>query len=301
VARGGRPPGGGGKPARGAAPGRLKQTRRPAKRPQRRRRGLIARAGQRGVALTVLSITAVAIAAVAIAGALTSSNTSGTTQAAATSPSKPAPTASKSSGPLGPTLPGLPTSHPSPHISHAPSLSPTPAPVTTKPAPHTASPSAAAVASPKPTPSESATSNCASPTDRVAEARRLLQHQSALPSNVALQIEGARQGLLGSSDAQARTLTLYVRSCSDEPTLELAVVWGYEAGQFIRTEAWSSATRARWNQLRGSSFVSSDQFKQDAASVYAFWQTGSTSYWQSPIAPPSYGQLSQLAPYLKTS
>jgi len=241
----------------------------------------------------VLSITAVAITAVAIAGALTSSNTSGTTQAAATSSAKPTPTASKSSGPLGPTLPGLPTSHPSPHISHPPSLSPTPAP-------HTASPSAAAVASPKPTPRESATSNCASPTDRVAEARRLLQHQSALP-NVSLHIEGARQGLLGSSDAQARTLTLYVRSCSAEPTLELAVVWGYEAGQFIRTEAWSSATRARWNQLRGSSFASSDQFKQDAASVYAFWQTGSTRYWQSPIAPPSYSQLSQLVPYLKTS
>ena len=118
---------------------------------------------------------------------------------------------------------------------------------------------------------------------------------------MALQIEGARQGLLGSSDAQARTLTLYVRSCTAEPTLELAVVWSYEAGQFIRTESWSSSTRAKWNQLRGSNFASSAQFKQDAASVYAFWQTGSTSYWQSPIAPPSFSQLSQLVPYLKTS
>lgn len=116
-----------------------------------------------------------------------------------------------------------------------------------------------------------------------------------------LQIEGPRQGLLGSSDAQARTLTLYVRSCSAEPTLELAIVWGYEAGQFIHTEAWSSSTRSKWNQLRGSSFASSAQFKQDAASVYAFWQTGSTSYWQSPVAPPSFSQLSQLVPYLKTS
>jgi hypothetical protein len=133
----------------------------------------------------------------------------------------------------------------------------------------------------------------------VAQARRLLQHQSALP-NVAVHIEGGQQGLLGASDAQARTLTLYVRSCSDEPTLELAVVWGYEAGQFIRTEAWGSSTRQRWNQLRGSSFASSDQFKQDAASVYAFWQTGSTRYWQSPIAPPSFSQLSQLVPFLKT-
>jgi hypothetical protein len=115
-----------------------------------------------------------------------------------------------------------------------------------------------------------------------------------------LHIEGGQQGLLGASDAQARTLTLYVRSCSDEPTLELAVVWGYEAGQFIRTEAWGSSTRQRWNQLRGSSFASNDQFKQDAASVYAFWQTGSTRYWQSPIAPPSFSQLSQLVPFLKT-
>ena len=118
---------------------------------------------------------------------------------------------------------------------------------------------------------------------------------------MALQIDGPRQGLLGASDAQARTLTLYVRDCSAEPTLELAVVWGYEAGQFIRTESWDSATRARWNQLCGSSFSSSAQFKQDAASVFAFWQTGSTQYWQSPVAPPSYAQLSRLVPYLKTS
>ena len=116
-----------------------------------------------------------------------------------------------------------------------------------------------------------------------------------------MQIEGGRQGLLGASDAQARTLTLYVRSCSDEPTLELAVVWGYEAGQFIHTEAWDSSTRSHYNQLRGTSFTSSAQFKQDAASVYAFWQTGSTQYWQSPVAPPSYSQLSHLLPYLKTS
>ena len=78
-------------------------------------------------------------------------------------------------------------------------------------------------------------------------------------------------------------------------------MWGYEAGQFIHTEAWSSSTRAKWNQMRGSSFTSSAQFKQDAASVYGYWQTGSTSYWQSPIAPPSFSQLSQLVPYLKTS
>jgi hypothetical protein len=128
----------------------------------------------------------------------------------------------------------------------------------------------------------------------------LLQHRDALP-DVTLITAGPRQGLLGASDAQARTLTLYVRSCSEEPTLQLAIVWGYEAGQFITTEAWDSATRSRWNQLRGSSFSSSAQFKQDAASVFAFWQTGSTQYWQSPVAPPPFGKLSQLVPYLKTS
>jgi len=120
--------------------------------------------------------------------------------------------------------------------------------------------------------------------------------------NVTLITQGPRQGLLGASDASARTLTLYVRSCADEPAVQLAVVWGYEAGQFIRTETWDSATRSRWSQLRGTSALVSDaQFKQDAAAVFALWQTGTTKYWQSPVAPPSLSRLPQLVPFLKFS
>lgn len=273
---------------RGGRPG-------PARRPQRRR-GFIARAGERGVALTVLAVAGVAIAGVAVAGAI--SGGGGTSTVRPESVATPTlPTSSPSAASPGPT----PSS---PKPSHSPSPSPTPthtATPTPKPSPTSTpkpSPTATvAVSSPKPT---RTSSSCPTRAGRVAAARRLLQHRDALPQ-VTLITEGPRQGLLGASDAQARTLTLYVRSCSEEPTIQLAVVWGYEAGQFITTETWSSSTRSRWNQLRGSSFSSSAQFKQDAASVYAFWQTGSTRYWQSPVAPPSYSQLSKLVPYLKVS
>ena len=97
-------------------------------------------------------------------------------------------------------------------------------------------------------------------------------------------------------------MTLFVRSCANEPTIQLAFVWGYEAGQFIPTQSWSSSTTARYAQLRGINGTPSQTLlRQDAASVYAFWQTGSTRYWQSPIAPPSTSQLQSLVPYLKTS
>lgn len=265
--------------------------RKPARRPARRR-GFIARAGERGVALTVLAVAGVAIAGVAIAGAISSGGDSTLRPDAA---STPAPvTTSASPSPRGPIPP---TSEPTRSVSPTPRPSPT---ATAKPTPKpTPTPTAThAVASP--TPKATKSSSCPTASGRVAKARALLQHRDALP-DVTLITAGPRQGLLGASDAQARTLTLYVRSCSEEPTLQLAVVWGYEAGQFIKTEVWDSATRSRWNQLRGSSFTSSAQFKQDAASVYAFWQTGSTQYWQSPIAPPSFSKLSQLVPYLKTS
>ena len=112
---------------------------------------------------------------------------------------------------------------------------------------------------------------------------------------------GPRDGVLGAVDPHQRTLTLYVRSCSEEPTTQIAVVWGFEAGQFIKSEGWSSSTKSKWNQLRGSSLSSKAEFKRDAAAVFGFWQTGTTSYWQSSVTPPSYSQLSQLVPYLKVS
>ena len=272
--RGSARPNGGGRP-------------RPGRRPPRRR-GFIARAGERGVALTVLAVAGVAIAGVAIAGAISSGGTD-TVQpdAASTQPpvtSSPSPSPRE---PIPPSPSSSPKPTPKPTATAKPTPKPTPTPVVTQVA-----------TSPTPKPTKS--SSCPAPAGRVAKARGLLQHRDALP-NVRLITAGPRQGLLGEANAQARTLTLYVRSCSQEPTLQLAVVWGYEAGQFIRTEAWDSATMSRWNQLRGSSFSSSAQFKQDAAAVYAFWQTGSTQYWQSPVAPPSFSQLSKLVPYLKTS
>jgi hypothetical protein len=100
----------------------------------------------------------------------------------------------------------------------------------------------------------------------------------------------------------ARTVTLFVRSCADEPTIQLAFVWGYEAGQFVPVQTWSSSTVAQWAHLRGISGTPSQTLlRQDAASVYSFWQTGSTRYWQSPITPPSASQLQSLTPYLHTS
>jgi hypothetical protein len=175
------------------------------------------------------------------------------------------------------------------------SPSPKPSPVVHSP---TASPKAHVTSSPAP---KLTRSSCpSSPAQRAASARRLLQHPDALP-RVTLLTDGPRQGLLGDSNPSARTLTLYVRSCADEPTLQLASVWGYEAGQFIPVQLWDSAKQSKWQQLRGSGTLSYAQTKQDAASVYAFWQTGSTRYWQSPITPPSFQQLSKLVPFLTTS
>lgn len=129
----------------------------------------------------------------------------------------------------------------------------------------------------------------------------MLQHQGELPS-ATLITDGPRQGLLGAADLSARTLTLFVRSCAEEPTIQLAVVWGYEAGQFIPVQTWSASTVARWAHLRGISGTPSQTLlRQDAASVYALWQTGSTRYWQSSVAPPSSSQLSSLVPFLHTS
>jgi hypothetical protein len=248
----------------------------------------MSQASTRGTALTVLATAVLAIGGVAIAGAIGSGGGGTKPVAAGTpSPSVPAatatPTPSRSLAPVPPSAAPTHSSSPKPApVVHSPTASPTPVPV------QSASP--AATRSP-----------CASaPAQRVAAARRLLQHQDALPQ-VTLITAGPRQGLLGDSDASARTLTLYVRSCGEEPTIQLASVWGYEAGQFIPVQLWDSAKQSKWEQLRGSGSLSYTQTKQDAASVYAFWQTGSTRYWQSPVAPPTFNQLSKLVPLLHMS
>ena len=258
--------------------------------PARRRRFSMSRMSTRGSALIFLGTAVLAIGAVAIAGAISSGGGNSTLKPEAASTPSAVATSSPtpSASPRGP----LPAS---PVATHTPSPRPQ---VTSSPTP-VVTPSPAAV-SPKPAPKASR-AHCPSAAKRVQVARQLLQHRDALPQQVTVITAGPRQGLLGSSDFAARTLTLYVRTCTEEPLIQIASVWGYEAGQFIKTEAWDAATRSHWNQLRGSSFTSSTQFKQDAASVYAFWQTGTTRYWQSPVAPPSYKQLSSLVPYLKTS
>lgn len=277
--------GSGRKPGRPNGGGRPKAARRP-----RRRRGFMARANERTVALTVLVAAGIAIGGVAITGAVTGGST---TPVAATTPSPatsvtPSPSASGPLGPVAPTPTATPTATPA-----APS--PTAHPKTPSPSP---TPSPTAVAhSVTPTP---AASSCPPASDRVAAARKLLQHADALP-DVTLITAGPRQGLLGNADASAKTVTLYVRGCADEPTLQLASVWAYEAGQFVPVQLWDSAKQSKWEQLRGSGNLSYNETKQDAAAVFMYWQTGSTRYWNSPVAPPAFSQLSKLAPFLTFS
>jgi hypothetical protein len=285
-----RRPQSGGKPRRSTPyAGSVRQN--PVRRPSRRRSAL-SRMSTRSATLLILGTALAAIAGVAVAGAITSNG--GVTPTAANTPSTPpvsTPSASPS-GPLGPVAPTPVSTHSSPPAVHTPS----PAPVATPKVTPKVTPSAAPSATPSAT-----KSGCPTASGRVAAARKLLQHTSALP-NATLITSGPRQGLLGASDLSARTVTLFVRSCANEPTIQLAFVWGYEAGQFIPTQTWSSSTSARWAQLRGIHGTPSQTLlRQDAASVYAFWQTGTTRYWQSPIAPPSASQLQSLVPYLKTS
>ena len=233
--------------------------------------------------LIVAATGILAIAGVAIAGAIGSGGGSSTVHPVAAATSTP---------------------------SLSPSVTPSPSP-TAAPAVHTSSPSPSPLHTAKQTPKPTAThvvalptastSSCPPAAQRVASARGLLQHPQSLP-NVTVVTAGPRAGLLGNADAANRTVTLYVRSCAEEPTIRIAVVWAYEAGQFIPTETWDSSTRAHWEQMRGiSGSASATQLKQDAAAVYAFWQTGTSSPWQSPYPPPPASQLSQLASYLHPS
>jgi hypothetical protein len=194
----------------------------------------------------------------------------------------------------------------------ASSTAPSPTPTATRPAPektttatprqttepqhrHTAepvvTPERSASASPK------ATSDCPGGSARLAQARSRLQHLSALPE-ASFVTAGSRTGTLGTADLASRTVTLYLRSCAEEPASKLAIVWMYEAGQFIDVDSWDTAKRDRWQQLRGASLPSSQALLQDAAAVYSYWQTGSTQSWQSPVPPPSAGQLAELATFL---
>lgn len=257
-----------------------------------RRRGLFSRSGQRRwvVVLAVLSLGA--FAGIAIASAVSSGNDTATLATADTNKPAVTPTPTHALGPFAPSHSASP--RPTAHRTSAPA-SHRAAPVHASSSPKAASPSPA----PKPTPTKSAKACPTFVDDRVSQARELLAHPSALGSSRVV-AAGPRAGTLGTADYTSRTVTLYVRSCADEPTLQLAVVWMYETGQFVSVEKWDEATRAQWRQLRGApGLVSTDQLRQDVAAVFAYWQTGTTKWWQSPVAPPSASRLSSLVPYLK--
>jgi hypothetical protein len=110
---------------------------------------------------------------------------------------------------------------------------------------------------------------------------------------------GPRSGTLGTADLSARTITLYLRSCAEESTTRLAVVWMYEAGQFLDVQSWSADKQNQWRQVRGAALGTTTELQQDVAAVFAYWQTGTTEAWQSPVAPPTPSRLAQLAPYLQ--
>lgn len=229
----------------------------------RPRRPTLSPMSTRTATLLMVGTAAAAIAGVAVAGAINS----GTTNTASNTPL--------------PRVVDTPSPRPTAVVTPHPISSP--APLATRSA----------------KPSASRSSCPTAPAARVAVARRLLRHPGALP-DATLVPAGPRPGLLGASDLSARTLTLFVRSCADEPTIQLAFVWGYEAGQFVPIQTWNPSIMERWARLRGiSGLPSQTLLRQDVASVFAFWQTGSTRYWHSPMAPPSSSQLSLLVPHLE--
>ena len=262
--------------------------------PSYRRRSRYSRHSQRNGVLVVVVAVFVAIAGIAIANAFTGRTT---TLSGATVDEQPTSTPT----PASPTPTHSPTrATPRPTQTTVATASASPAPAKSTPA---AQHSAEPVASPRhhstapSKPTTKRTKACPTASTRLARARAALQHPSALP-DVSVVTAGSREGTLGTADLASRTVSLYLRSCAEEPTSKLAIVWMYEAGQFIDVDSWDTATRDRWRQLRGADLTSSSALLQDAAAVYTYWQTGSTESWQSPVAPPSPSRLGQLVPFL---
>jgi hypothetical protein len=225
-----------------------------------------------------------ALAGVAVASAVSSSNNSGTSAAPATSPT------------VASSTPAV--THPA---TPKPAATKTATKTATKPKPRPAAvtevhPSLSATPTPSPT-----RNGCPSVGDRVLRARAHLSHP-AVADRIAVHSESARAGTLATADYSARTVTLFVRSCAQESLTQLAVAWMYETGQFVAVEKWDASTQAQWRQLRGtSSLATTAQLRQDVAAVFAYWQTGTTQFWQSPVPPPSSGQLPALARFLRIS
>ena len=269
-------------PAKGPKAKRPQQARR-SQQPFRRRRSRYTADSQRKGVLLVIVVVFVGIAGIALANSFSNSGSSVSDTAASQEPT-PSPAAT--------------TASPTPTATQ-----PTAAPKTASPTPgktprerHTVAPVTTPKSTPKPT--ATATTSCPPAATRMASARATLRHPSALPQATVV-TAGPRSGTLATADPPSRTITLYLRSCAEEPTQRLAVVWMYEAGQLLDVRSWDSSTQNRWQQLRGATFGSTLDLQRDVAAVFAYWQTGSTEAWQSPVAPPSPSRLNQLAPYLQ--
>ena len=273
-------------------PSRPPAKRPPAKRPKalrsqqpfRRRRSMYSQQSQRNGVLFVVVAVFLGIVGIAVANAFSSSNSSVSDTAANQEPTPAATSAS-----------------PTPSATRTPAASKTasPKPVKTRDR-HTAEPVATPKSTPKPTPKPTATPAAACPpaAARVSRARAGLRYPSALPQATVV-TRGPRSGTLATADPPSRTITLYLRSCAEESTQHLAVVWMFEAGQLLDVRSWDSSTQGKWEQLRGASFGSTLDLQRDVAAVFAYWQTGTTQWWQSPVAPPTPSRLAQLAPYLQ--
>jgi hypothetical protein len=257
----------------------MARVRKPLRLP-RRRHALYYRRSQHLGLIGAVAVVA-AVAGVSVANSFVGNGQ--TVYVAATG--TPVPTARASEPPTRATPTAVATSKPSPRESAEVA-----ADRATKPAP--------ARPSPSPSPSAKAQPRCPSAETRLSQARALVRHPSALPQ-ASVVTAGARDGTLGTADLSDRTVTLYLRSCAEESATKLAIVWMYEAGQFVDVDSWDKATRDGWRLLRGGAALdTTTDLRQDVAAVFGYWQLGTTEAWQSPVAPPAASLLPKLATYL---
>jgi hypothetical protein len=257
----------------------MARVRKPLRLP-RRRHALYYRRSQHLGLIGAVAVVA-AVAGVSVANSFVGNGQSVYVAATGT----PVPTARASDPPTRATPTAVATSKPSPRESAEVA-----ADRATKPAP--------ARPSPSPSPSAKAQPRCPSAETRLSQARALVRHPSALPQ-ASVVTAGPRDGTLGTADLSDRTVTLYLRSCAEESATKLAIVWMYEAGQFVDVDSWDKATRDGWRLLRnGASLDTTTDLRQDVAAVFGYWQLGTTEAWQSPVAPPAASLLPELATYL---
>jgi len=267
----------------GAAVRRLSTS--PVGRSRSRRGSMFSRTGRRRAVVVVAATALLAGGGLAVASAITGTqNTASLSPSPAVTQPPSAPSAAAATHAATPT----PTrAASSPAVRSTPESRQSGKPAHPAVPPHTAKPTASATAT-----------SCPSAAGRVSQARALLSHPDAV-RGVTVVPAGPRDGTLGAADFAARTVTLYVRDCAKESTLQLAVVWMYETGQLVDVNSWGASTRDRWRQLRGTSSLTSDtQLRQDVAAVFAYWETGSTSSWQSPVPPPPPSKLPALSRFL---